>query len=801
MGKGLHKLGVAAFRWKWGVVAGWLVILVALGLAAAHYMKPTSGSVSIPGTQAQAALDRFNELFPNAGARSGRIVVQAPAGKTVEDYQPQITSLTAAVAKVPEVAGTVSPFDNPAAISADKTIAYVTVQVKPEGGEMKVANIDQINQIMEAARAGGLTVASGGDLVNRQPGEILGIGEVAGLLIALMVLVITLGSLVAAGLPVLVALMTVGLSMAGLFALSQVIDINSTTPALSVMLGLAVGIDYSLFIINRYRSLAHEGRPLSEAVGRAVATAGNAVIFAATTVVIALAALSVVRIPFMTTMGLSAAATVATAALVALTLIPATLGILGMRVFGKKNRRYIAGLQAGHEIHHDAISADSRWYRWAAGMVRHRGWVLLVGVLVVGVLAWPALSLRLGLPTDETAATGSSQRQAYELVSQGFGKGSNGPLLVVVEGLPEATSADTAAVRAQLMAEYQRQVAAETAKAQAQFAAAAAAATTPAAQAALQAGIQAAQQQGAARQQAALAQIEQQVQKYAPYRQLNLVAERIAKLDGVKQAQPAMVTGGGSKGVIQVVPESGPSEAKTGELVTYLRDPAHQAELAAGQSLTFGVTGTTAIQIDINQKLADALPVYLLVVIGLSLILLMVAFRSILIPIKATLGFLLSVAAMFGVLVAVFQWGWLGIAAAPGPIVSFIPIIGIGILFGLAMDYEFFLVSGMQEAYHHTGDARAAVLQGFSMGGRVVVAAALIMVSVFAGFITNHDATVQALGFALAVGIFVDAFIVRLLIVPVVMSFLGRAAWWLPRWLRWLPHLSIEGETDTPVVK
>jgi RND superfamily putative drug exporter len=270
---------------------------------------------------------------------------------------------------------------------------------------------------------------------------------------------------------------------------------------------------------------------------------------------------------------------------------------------------------------------------------------------------------------------------------------------------------------------------------------------------------------------------------------------RITDFDGVAQAQAALLTDNGTKGVIQVTPTTGPSDEETKDLVAYFRDEDNQASLTKNDAVGFGVTGTTAIQIDINKKLADAMPVYLGVVVGLSFIILMIAFRSILIPIKATLGFLLSVAAMFGALVAVFQWGWLGITDAPAPIVSFIPIIAIGILFGLAMDYEFFLVSGMQEAYHYTKKAKRAVVDGFAIGSRVVVAAGLIMVAVFAGFIGNHDATIQSMGFALAIGILVDAFVVRLVIVPIVMSYLGKAAWWLPKWLeKILPKISIEGK-------
>lgn len=770
MANGLQKLGELMFKLKWWVVAAWVIIIAVLALVVVQVGPKTSSSLSIPGTSAQQTLDRFKELFPDTGAQSAKVVIASPEGQKITDYKEEITQLTSSLAKVDEVTTAVSPFDNPEAVSKDQTIGFVSVQIDPEGEGIKDANLEQITSLMETARKTGLTVEAGGDLVTHELGEILGVGEIIGLVIAMVVLLVTLGSLIAAGMPILTAIVAVGVSMAGLFSLSHVIELSNTAPVLSVMLGLAVGIDYSLFIVNRYRVFVHEGYELREAAGRTLATAGNAVIFAAATVVIALAALSVVQIPFMTVMGVSAAATVAIAALVAITLIPALLGIARYWVFGPKLRREMKTIQAAHVIHEEKVSKKSPWYKWAQTLVRFRFPILFVAIAAIVVLALPAPQLRLGLPTDETAAPDSSAHRAYSLLADGFGAGYNGPLLLVVEGLPEVSAADKEAVRTQIMTQYQQQVAEQAQSGSIVE-------LTPQAQ------------------QAALAQLEAQVTQYAPYYQLQQVANRIADLDDVATAQAALTTDNGTKGVIQITPKSGPSDKATQDLVGYLRETNNQKELSQRDGVSFGVTGTTALQIDINAKLADALPVYLTVVVGLSLIILMLAFRSILIPLKATLGFLLSVFAMFGALVAVFQWGWFGITDAPGPIVSFIPIIAIGILFGLAMDYEFFLVSGMQEAFHKTKDARKAVVQGYAMGSRVVVAAGLIMISVFAGFISNHDATIQAMGFALALGIFVDAFIVRMVIVPIIMSFLGKSAWWIPKWLdKILPKVSIEGK-------
>ena len=764
MGKFLKTLGEKAFGLKWWGVGIWVAILAILGILTVQFAEPTSSDISIPGTQAQQTLERFNELFPDAGAQSGRIVIAAPEGETIQQYQQQINDLASKVEAVDGVTQAVTPFVNTAALSEDQRIGYITVQIQGDSSGLKQSSTDAVMSAIDAARVGGLTVEAGGDLVNRTPGEFLGVGEIGGVLLALIVLVVTLGSLVAAGLPILIAIVTVGLSMAGLFALSPFIDINSTTPALAVMLGLAVGIDYSLFIVNRYRTFVLEGYDLKVAAGKAIATAGNAVIFAAATVVIALASLSIVNIPFMTTMGLAAAATVATAAVVAVTLIPSILGIVGYRIFGRRLRAQAIERHKDGSIHEQRVSHGTIWYRWGETLLKYRKTVLAFSLLIVVALALPISGLRLGLPTDETAAPGSSERRAYDLVVEGFGAGYNAPLLLVVEGLPAVTDEAREAIRTQVM----QQAAGQASAAQPM---------SPQAQAAV------------------AAQLEAQVDQYAQYYELNQVAESLKDVEGVEAVQPAAVTDGGRKGIIQLTPTTGPSDPATEELVTRLRDEAVQTE-ALPDGASMGVTGSTALQIDINHKLADALPVYLTVVVGLSLVLLMIAFRSILIPLKATLGFLLSVVAMFGALVAVFQWGWFGITDAPGPIVSFIPIIAIGILFGLAMDYEFFLVSGMQESYHHKKDAKAAIVRGFALGSRVVVAAGLIMVAVFAGFVGNHDATIQSIGFALAIGILVDAFIVRLVIVPIVMSFLGRAAWWLPKWLeKRLPKISIEGES------
>lgn len=798
MARFLHNLGKMTFRRPWLVIASWVAIMGLLGLTAVTFMKPTSSAITIPGTEAQKAIDRSQELFPSNGKGSGRIVFQATDGKKITDFKADINDLTKAVAEVDGVSAAIDPLSQPdALISKDGTIAYIPVQLDEEVGSVAESTIQKTEKLAFAARQPGLQVEIGGGLINQVPGEILGVGEIVGVVLALVVLFMTLGSLIAAGMPVITALTAVGVSTLGLFSFGQLFTINTTTPVLGIMLGLAVGIDYSLFIISKYRSLLLEGYSLESAAARAIGTAGNAVVFAALTVVIALSALAVVGVPFMTTMGLAGAASIAVAAVVAITLVPALLRLAGLKIFGKKTRRKVLAAQK-RKTKKTILSRSTIWYRWGEAIARRPWLALASAVAIIVLVALPAKNLQLGLPTDEYAAAASTEKKAYQLVAKGFGEGYNGPLAVVVEDLPAVSQSDKDAVRKKAEAELSTRIAATKKQQEAAFAKKAAQAVTFEQQLALQQEIAAAEAKSQQQLTAAEKQIDAQVEHYANYVQLQTIATRIAKMDAVKEAIPATVNENGTAGIIQVISDTSPSSQATSALIDSLRSESEKQRLRGDTQATLAVTGATALQNDVNAKLAAALPQYLAVVVGLSLVLLIVAFRSILVPLKATLGFLLSVLAMFGALVAVFQWGWFDIADAPGPIVSFIPIIAIGILFGLAMDYEFFLVSGMHEEFAHTKNARQAVVRGFGAGSKVVTAAGIIMISVFAGFITNHDVTIQALGFGLAFGILIDAFLVRMTIVPAVMTLLGASAWWLPKWLdKILPRISIEGEEAT----
>ncbi len=796
MAQFLHRLGILMFRHPWRVLAAWAIILAILGFTASQFIRPTTSAISIPGTEAQKAIDRLEHLFKDSGGSSGRIVFESKNGDRITSQQQQITSVMEEIKQVGGVSQVISPFADASFIAKSGTIAYAQVQLKGESGSVSQQTIDGVMKKLNELRSNNLEIEVGGDLISHVPGEIIGVGEIGGVAIALMVLVITFGSLIAAGMPLVSALTAVAVSMTGLFTMSQLFEIGSTTPVLAVMLGLAVGIDYSLFIINKYRTYLLKGHSHQDATAWAVSTAGNAVVFAAITVIIALAALSVVAIPFMTTMGLVGAGSIAISAVVAITLTPALLRLAGGRVASKKLRRSIDQAQIAKRRKGN-IDKNTIWYKWGVVLAKRPVISLIFGLIIVGVVAFPSQYLLLGLPTDQYAAKESTQRKAYDLLAKGFGAGFNAPLTVVVEGLPKVSAADKASMRTAALKELDSQIAAATASQQAEIATQAAQVTTAEQQLALEQKISEMKTLGERQKQEAVAKIDNDINKYAQLIQLKKVSDEVAKLSNVRQALPATTTPEGSAGVIQVIPKTAPADQKTAALIAELRDSATQKKVTKSNNVTFAVTGSVALQGDINKKLSDALPVYLSVVVGLSLLLLIVAFRSILVPLKATLGFLLSVLAMFGAIVAVFQWGWLGIAEAPGPIVSFIPIIATGILFGLAMDYEFFLVSGMHEAYSHGTPARLAVTEGFGAGSKVVTAAAIIMVSVFGGFITNHDATIQSIGLGLAIGILIDAFIVRMTIVPAVMTLLGERAWWLPAWLdKRLPHLSIEGESD-----
>lgn len=752
MAKALQRLGLFAAKRRVAVIVAWLLILIGVGTAAATLSGPTANSFTIPGTQSSDALQTVNEKFPQLAADGAtvQVVMTAPAGESVTDPRAAaaITKAVDELKQIPDIATVTNPLDRQRpVVSQDRTVAVSTVTFNESQGNVEQASLDRVQQAAESARSAGLDVTIGGNAFQTVP-EILGPGEIVGVVIAFVVLMLTYGALAAAGANLLTALIGVGVGAAGITALTGVIDLQSTTPILAVMLGLAVGIDYALFIFARFRSELLDGRSVTESVGRATGTAGSAVVVAGLTVVIALAGLSIVGIPFLAEMGLAAVGTVVIAVLVALTLVPALLSKIGLKVLRKRDRARLAEAAARHGKHEapEAVSSgtaasaapqhhgkheadddpgatpvaapgpsDGRGFLrgWATVVTRRRLLSVVLGIVTLGVFALPAFSMQTALPDSGTAEPGSGERQAYDTITEKFGPGLNGPLLLLVEGTDPAANATA-------------------------------------------------------------------------------VAQRVQQTPGVVAVTPPQPAADGSAALITVIPSTGPHDQATTDLVNTLRG----TDFGSGSQVS--VTGTTAVGIDVNSTLSDALPKYLALVVGLALLLLLVVFRSLLVPVTATLGFLLSYGVALGVTTAVFQWGWLADVfgvAQPAPLMSLLPIIVVGILFGLAMDYQVFLVSRIHEAYAHGADPREAVRAGFRRSAPVVVAAATIMAAVFGGFIASSDPMIASIALALTVGVLADAFIVRMVIIPGLLALLGRAAWWMPRWLdRVLPHVDVEGK-------
>ncbi|MBJ2120060.1 MMPL family transporter [Arthrobacter sp. MSA 4-2] len=831
----LYRLGKFAYRRRWWVVSAWLTVMVAVGASAVFFSGTLTNNFSIPGTESQRVADQLRRELPEAVGGTGTVVFRTDDGAAfTPDQESAVREALAGVAGLDGVRSVVDPFavteqleggraelesgradlasgeeqleagragleqgqqeldaqrdqlehsapslPGPALDAAraqlaagqerldagraelegsaaeleqgrtelelaerrleassgvrlvadDRSAAVASVQFEKSINAVSPELREAVQEEAAAAAGGGVTVDYSKDIVE-DVSEIFGYAEIIGLLVAALVLVLMLGTLVAAGLPLLMAVIGVGVGVGITFALSGIIEMNSISPVLALMLGLAVGIDYSLFIVNRHRTQLLHGMGLEESVGRATGTAGNAVLFAGLTVVVALAALAVPGLPFLTVMGLSAAGTVAVSVLVALTLTPALLAVLGTRLISARAWARNASRSGGASSEEEQRTQDRRAERgrgWGGFVTRRPALTLVAGILLLGAIAVPAAQLRVGLPDGGSEPADSTAFQAYSTVDEKFGEGANGPLIVV--GAMPATAGEAELAELQLD-----------------------------------------------------------------------VNDLLADIPEVAASIPASVSADGRTAVFQVLPEEGPASESTEDLVRTLRASSDDIEDRTGVSVS--VTGQTAANIDVSARLMEAMPLYLGIVVGLSLILLLLVFRSVLVPLIATAGFLLSLLASFGATVAIYQWGWFGDlfgVTNPGPILSFLPIILIGVLFGLAMDYQMFLVSGMREAYVHGGGARAAVRVGFSHGARVVTAAAIIMVSVFAGFVFSHLTMVRPIGFGLAFGVLLDAFVVRMTLVPAAMYLLGRKAWWLPRWLdKILPDVDVEGAKLTP---
>ncbi|MFE6922063.1 MMPL family transporter [Nocardia sp. NPDC057663] len=758
----LYRIGRTAYRRPWHFIAPWALLLAATIGLLALYPPHLSSEVRIDDTPAQNLIDDLAESMPLMSGGQGIIAFESEDGSRIDTGQNR-TALLAAIDEVfasdhvidarkamqqevakgansptvraatalalsgaqaapPEEAATPLSIDGQvvpgALISPDKTAAVLQFQFDQQTFELPSDTIDNTVARAERATAGhGISVLPSASMV--EVPAIVGIGEVVGVAIAALVLLATLGSVVAAGLPLVTALTGIGVGVGGTLLVSHLISLHSLSAVLGLMIGLAVGIDYALFIVNRQRRyILDTGMTAEEAIGRALATSGTAVIFAGSTVAIALSALSIVQIRLITTMGVAATGTVVIAVLTALTLLPALLGLVGERICSPKARQAAAFATATRTPARAPRRLATIWVRT---VTRHRFVATIAALLIAGIVAIPAAQMTLGLPSGASYNPETPQRESYEVVKERFGAGYNGPLVIVAD---------------------------------------------------------AGQRPGAI----AAADIS------GLYRDL-------AHTPGVAAVTLGGVSDDGRTVVLTVTPSAGPTDSATEQLVHAIRGQA--ATFASERRVDVGVTGFTALGIDVSARLADALPVYLAVVAILSVLLLTVVFRSIVIPIKATLGFILSVAAAFGATTAVFENGWgqslLGFDAT-APVLAVLPIVATGLLYGLAMDYEVFLVSSMKEAHAHGMRGDDAIVHGFEQASRVVVAAAAIMTAVFAGFIFNEDPMIRQFGFALAVGVVVDAFLVRMLLVPAVMSIFGEAVWWLPRTLqRLLPDVDIEG--------
>ncbi len=716
MARWLYDMARGAARRRRLVLAIWIGLLVVGGVLGGTLRGELSNTFSIPGIEAQDAADLLMDEFPAAAGGTYRIVFAAPDGGMLTSADAQ-TAIGSGLEQAATVDGVLAV--TPVTLSQDQSIGFADVQFAETPENVADDSKDGVSEAMDAARQAGLQVEFGGS-ASVEPVSAVNAGEALGIVVAFVILLITLGSLVGAGLPLLTALIGVGLGVLGIQIVSGFVELANVTNTLALMIGLAVGIDYALFIVARHRSqLADPDMSVSESIGRAIGTAGSAVVFAGLTVVIALAALAIAGIPFLTAMGLAAAGTVTIAVIVALTLIPALLGFAGERLRPRPAR---PGPAAAVQPTPAALSArPTLWLRWARLIHRAPVLFVVVPVVILLVLAVPVLNLRLGLPGNETLPEETTQYQSYQLLTEGFGPGFNATILYVIDG-DGISGTDLQRVTTSI-ADVIRQDA-----------------------------------------------------------DVAMVGEPTFNEDQ-------------SVAILSVVPRTGPDDEATSDLVTRLRDqPRELVEQASGTPYVGGLTPTN---IDVSAKLADALPLFIAVIMLLAVLLLMVAFRSVLVPLKAIVGFLLTIGTSIGLTVWVFQDGHLADllgVATPAPIVSFIPVLLIGILFGLSMDYEVFLVSRMREEFHHTGSATEAVLRGLAESGRVVCAAALIMAGVFAGFLLGDDVIVKSIAFALTIGVLIDAFVVRMTIVPAVMFLLGERAWGLPRWLdRIVPNVDIEG--------
>jgi RND superfamily putative drug exporter len=702
----------------WRTLSVWLAVIAAVMVSSAAFGGKLANDITIPGSDAQRAVDLLEERFPERSGDSTQLVFYSEDGLTTPEAKQAITAASAAAAEIEGVIAVGDPYAQKAgALSKDGTIGFVDVQFDKPGYEVEEADVVQLEDDVRAAVGDAVQVELGGTVMDSVAVD-AHTSEMIGMLAAVIVLLVVLGSAVAMGIPLTLAIVSVGVGMSLLTLMAAFVSVNNVTPILAVMIGLGVAIDYALFIVMRFRQALADGSEPVEAATTAVATAGRAVIFAGLTVAISISGLAVIGIPFVAIMGFGTALAVVVSVAAAITILPAVLAKLGHRI----DRGRVPFVKS-----HDGADAQAKTAvaRFGRLVTSHPKTAVLATLAVIATLAIPLASMQLGTADAGTDPAHTTTRKAYDLLAEGFGPGFNGPLLVAVDQKADPGAADR-------------------------------------------------------------------------------LADAFRATPGVVTVVDPITNEGGDTAQIPVYPTTSPQSTETADLVATLRDDVVPATLAGSGAKAY-VGGTVATNEDVASKIADRFPLFLLYVVGITFLLLTMAFRSIVVATKAALTTLLSAAAAFGVLVAVFEWGWMDAMVGldqSGPTSSFLPVIVLSILFGLSMDYEVFLASRIREEYVAGGNAHRAINDGVAAVGRVIIAAALIMGSVFWAFILTEDRVVKSFGLGLGVAILVDALIVRLILVPAIMRLLGRHAWYIPRWLdRVLPNLTIEPPHTPPAAE
>jgi putative drug exporter of the RND superfamily len=782
MARVLYRLGRGCARHPRVVVAAWLAIAVAISLVANTVGRETSNNLSLPGTNSTAATDLLDAKLPKQANGTNPVVLEAPRGQklTSGSNRKAVNDTVSSLERNRYVRSAVSPLSREGkdALSNDERIGYISVLLTIGPDDI---DIEEANDIIDAADPGrhaGLTVAVGGYLGEEVSKPDTGTSEVVGIVAAIIILLITFGTAAAMPLPIATAVVAVitGLSLIGL--LGHAMNVPDVAPTLGIMIGLGVGIDYALFIFTRHRGFLADGFAVEEATGRASATSGSAVLFAGSTVVIALCSLALANIPLVSAMGVAAAVVVVVAIAASLTLLPGILGLLGPRIESLR----IPFLRIPPHDHR-----PHGWARWAHGVAQHAWPAMLAAVAGLLVLALPTLDLELGAQDDGELPKGTDARDAFDLLSRGFGPGYTGPLLIAVDF--DGSPAHNDQTKLSQVQAQQRQIQRQQQQAVAQLEAAGEPPSEARQEAAAE-GPSDSQQRQLSRQEAFY-------KSKASDPRLVKLENKVSNTKDVKLVSTAKTNESGTAAVFTATANTAPAAQATENLVEELRSPVIP-DAVRGSSLTAYVDGETAGYIDLASRISDKLPSVIAIVVALAFVLLMLAFRSILVPLTSAIMNLLSVVASYGVLTAIFQKGWgaelIGLEG-PVPIASYVPLVMFAILFGLSMDYQVFLVSRVHEHYEKNRDNLHAVVDGLAVSARVITSAALIMVCVFGSFILDADVIVKQFGVGLAVAIAIDATIVRCVLVPAVMVRLGRANWWFPEWLgRILPRIGIEGE-------